>query len=103
MKLNEFIKEIDIESGEFKARMKSDMTWFDYGKMFEIRDNAERGVYTLKHMLVSWNIENDDGSIADINEENLKRLPKEIGIFLSEKTQELLLGNIEKKKSLKKK
>lgn len=103
MKINDFVKEIDIENGEFKARIKTDMTWFDYGKMFQIQDNAERGIYTLIKMLTSWNLQNDDGSPAEINEENLKRVSKEVGIFLSDKAQELLLGNIEKKKSSKSK
>jgi hypothetical protein len=102
MKISEFIKEVDIVEGEFKGRMKTDMTWFEYGQMFNISDNTERGIFTVMHMLTQWNLENDDGTIAEINEANLKKISKEVGIFLSEKAQELLLGNIEKKKTSKK-
>ncbi len=99
MELNN-IETVEIEYRGFKGTMKTDMTWSEYSEMFELKSDTERGIYVISKMLVSWNLE-DGGKPAEINTENIKRIDKEIGIFLTKKAEELMFKTLEKKKTSK--
>jgi len=100
MELNN-IEIVEIKQGEFIGTMKTDMTWSEYGEMFELKSEIERGAYILSKMLVSWNLE-DKGIPADISIDNIRRLDKGIGMFLTKKSEAFLMQNLEKKKTSKK-
>ncbi len=96
------IPTIEIEKDGFKAVINGDMLWEDYSRMCQIKDKEEAGVYTVKAMIKSWNMENADGSPAPVTEENIKRLPRKIGAYLSSQIQAVLMAQIEKKKTSRK-
>jgi len=81
MKLEEIIKtkkiEIDIPGSEEKivVQIKTDLPWKDWNLISENKDTGKAGLITMIKYIESWNIENDTGGIAEINEDNLMRLP----------------------------
>ena len=101
MKINELIKlkTVKVPGTDIVVKLKTDIPWFDYLESTKIKDSTERGVFTLAKMIDSWNLKNEDDSIAEISEENIKKLTSNVAMELIGQINQVFDFNSEKKKS----
>ena len=83
MKLSELLKEREVlvPGTDIKAVIKEQLSWYEYMEAMAIKDLTERGIYAMSKLIVYWNIEGDDQKELPITNENIIKLPQEVGQF----------------------
>jgi hypothetical protein len=99
MKISELIKKtvFNIPDTDIKVVLKDDVSWSEYQESLKIENLVDRGVFNLKCMIESWNLEGEKGGIAEIDIETLKSLPAKVISPLVEKVNEMAVARIKKK------
>lgn len=88
-KLSNAIKTIEVSLPSFedaKVTVRKDIRAGDIEDQMEEEDNRiTAGLKILTALVKDWNLENDDGEIAEINLENMRELPRSDVEYLLEK------------------
>ena len=101
MKLNDLIKttQIKVPDTDLVIEVKTELSWLEYLEYAKIEDLTKRGKFLLTKIIVSWNLEDEEGKALPITEDIVGRLPANIGIPLAEKITEIVSVEEVKKKS----
>jgi hypothetical protein len=88
---------VDLGDGEW-AKIPEDIS---YGDIVELKniEEKERDIVVLKKFIREWNIKEGDGTIAALNEENIKRIDVDSAEKIITVIQEVLVKVTDKKKS----
>lgn len=100
MKLSELITKetIEIPGTGIKITVRTDMTWFEFLAMCKIEDPVERGIYSVRAMLESWQgLEDDDGKPLEVNEKNIRELPTTVMQYVADRLDKYVRDRKEKK------
>lgn len=86
MKLSELIgtKEVRVRGTDIVITVSTDFTWADWLANRAIENDEERGIDAFIRLIRSWNIEGDDGAVAPVSPENVRKLPTSVAIVLLE-------------------
>ena len=99
MNIKELIEKVEIETWKgVKVILRKELSWFDYLEAQKIKDDDERGIFTISKLVESWEITNDEGDPLPITEESIRNLPTPIMLPIIEKVNELVKEKYEKKK-----
>jgi hypothetical protein len=100
MKLNDLIKttQIKVPNTDLVIEVKTELSWLEYLEYTKIEDLTKRGKFLLTKIIVSWNLENEEGNLLPITEDIVGRLPANVGIPLAEKIAEIVSNEEVKKK-----
>lgn len=100
MKLSELetTKEFEIPGRGVKYRVRAMMTWpeaIEYSKLLKDyfdkkKTEIDVGKFMLSRLIVSWNLEDEDGNPLPINDEVLLRLPADIVVPMSKQIRRMI-------------
>ncbi len=100
MKISELIKTVEVKIPEFNVsvKIKTELSWYEWVEWTNIKDEQERGKYVTEKLIVSWDIEDEEGKPLPITKEILERLPASIILPVQLKIQEVIKETLAKKK-----
>lgn len=100
MKLSELetTKEFEIPGRGVKYMVRAMMTWpeaVEYSKLLKDyydkkKTEIDVGKFMLSKLIVSWNLEDEEGKPLPINDETLLRLPADIVVPMSQQIRKML-------------
>ena len=100
MKLSELLDKITIKVPETGVIVviKRNLSWLELAEAMKEKDPEKMGISLACKMIDSWNIQNDDDTIMEITDENVKRLPANIMFPIIAEVSKLTDKGNEKKK-----
>lgn len=101
MKLSELVstKKISVRTAGVELEMRTDITWAEWVELLGIEDPVERGAAQYAKLIVSWNIQGEDGAPLPITPGNVRALPRSIAEDVIVAWDEMKRAREEKKTS----
>lgn len=100
MKLSELIKtvKVKIPNTDLEVEIKTEFSWCEQQETFLIKDQMELAKYMLSHLIVDWNLQDDNGVKIPITEKIVSELPEKIVSPISTEIEKIAKDNLAKKK-----